>query len=106
MAVADVVPEVEGLEILVADVQGNLVCISSDGRVLWKQALSGAALGPPSIGDVDGDGYVDVVVAMGEFPLPPQQAAEASWGDVWVIRGNNGHCVSEAFPMRFDHPLR
>ncbi len=104
MAVADVVPEAEGLEILAVDVQGNLVCISSDGRVLWKQFLSGAPLGPPSIGDIDGDGYLDVVVAVGEFPLPPQQAA--SWGDVWVVRGNDGHCVSEVFPMRFDQPLR
>ncbi len=105
MAVADVVPEVEGLELLVVDVKGNLVCISSDGRVLWKQLLSGAALGPPSIGDVDGDGYLDVVVAVGEFPLPPHQAA-ASWGDVWVVRGNDGHCVSAVFPMRFDYALR
>ncbi len=104
VAVVDVVPEVEGLEILAVDVRGNIVCISSDGKVLWKQFLSGAALGPPSVGDIDGDGYLDVVVVVGEFPLPPQQAA--SYGDVWVLRGNNGRCVSEVFPMRFDQQLR
>jgi hypothetical protein len=56
VAVADVRGGAD-LEIIVADMAGNLVVIDIDGEVLWDRQLSGSLPHTPTVGDVDGDGF-------------------------------------------------
>lgn len=50
------------LEVLVGDMRGNLLCVSRSGAVLWDRQLPGSIGATPTVGDVDGDGLLDVVV--------------------------------------------
>ena len=50
------------LEIVVADMGGNLVLVSAEGEVLWDAHLSGSLPHTPVVGDVNGDGQLDIVV--------------------------------------------
>ena len=50
------------LEIIVADMGGNLVVVDVDGEVLWDLQLGGTLPFTPTVGDVNGDGRLDVVV--------------------------------------------
>lgn len=49
------------LEMVFGDLNGNLICLSYTGKVEWDRRLPGACASTPSLGDVDGDGVVDVV---------------------------------------------
>ena len=44
------------LEILVADIAGNIAVVDLDEEVLWDRQLTGALYHTPTVGDVDGDG--------------------------------------------------
>jgi outer membrane protein assembly factor BamB len=69
VAAADVVTldNTGDLELLVGDMKGNLLCVSRSGAVLWDRQLPGSIGASPTVGDVDGDGLLDVVVS----PPPP-----------------------------------
>ena len=68
------------LEIVVADMGGNLVLVNADGDVLWDAKLSGKLPHTPTIGDVDGDGQLDIVaVAVGDDGC-----------HVWAVDGATG----------------
>jgi hypothetical protein len=66
VAAADVVTKDNkgDLEILVGDMRGNLLCVSRSGTVLWDRQLPGSIGATPTVGDVNGDGALDVVVRM------------------------------------------
>ena len=60
------------LEVFVADTGGIVACFSHDAKLLWSrdilqsigvgQAVSGAS--PLTLGDVDGDGFIDLVITV------------------------------------------
>ena len=79
IAVADVRGGLH-LEIIVADMGGNLVLLDIDGEVLWDAKLSGTLPYTPTVGDVDGDGQLDVVVV----------AMQETTSHLWVVDGATG----------------
>ena len=59
------------LEIFAADVGGNIVCLSHDGKVLWSRNIVHSLkekvllhMSPLMLGDVDGDGSLDIVTSV------------------------------------------
>ena len=91
VAVADVVGG-DDLEIIVADMAGNLVCVSLDGEVIWDRHLSGTLPFTPTIGDIDGDGYLDIVVV----------AQTKSGAHLWAVHGHSGKTL-DGFPIALPH---
>lgn len=79
VAVADVHGGLH-LEIIVADMGGNLVLLNIDGEILWDAKLSGTLPYTPTVGDVDGDGHLDIVVV----------AVQDSTSHLWVVEGATG----------------
>tara|TARA_B100001063_G_scaffold6912_1_gene5193 strand:+ start:10678 stop:12906 length:2229 start_codon:yes stop_codon:yes gene_type:complete len=54
-------------EIVLTDLDGSVKLLEHDGSVIWEYQSEDAGGGVPSIGDVDGNGEPDIVVAGGEF---------------------------------------
>ena len=69
--VEDVVGDTK-LELFVADVGGNIACLSHDGKVLWSRNVLRSLkedgrltqMSPLMLGDVDGDGSLDVAASV------------------------------------------
>ncbi len=60
-AVADI--DHDGSEdAVVARFDGRLAVVDTSGDVVWDEQLSGHSIAGPSIGDIDGDGYPEIVV--------------------------------------------
>ena len=88
VAVADVHGGLH-LEIIVADMAGNLVLVNLDGDVLWDAKLSGSLPYTPTVGDVNGDGSLDIVVV----------ALQESVSHLWAVDGATG-AVLEGYPIK------
>jgi hypothetical protein len=88
VSVADVAGDSK-LEMIVLDMGGTVAVVDVDGDVLWDAHLSGTLPFPATVGDVDGDGQVDVVVV----------AATANKGShIYALRGDTG-VVLPGYPI-------
>lgn len=84
VSVADVTGD-RDLEMIVLDMGGTVAVVSLKGDVLWDAHLSGTLPFPATVGDVDGDGQVDVVVV----------AATANKGShIYALRGDTGEVLA------------
>ena len=76
------------LEMIVGDLVGNLVCVNSDGDILWDARLSGAIYHAATIGDVNGDGQLDVIVSV----------AALEGYQIYAVHGDTGKVLPQ-FPI-------
>ncbi|EGC33355.1 hypothetical protein DICPUDRAFT_56468 [Dictyostelium purpureum] len=80
------------LELIVFDNNGNIVCFSYNGDQIWDNKVSsGKSEFPASIGDIDGDGILDVV-------LSTFNAGIFAWN------GMTGKSL-EGFPIKFESSI-
>lgn len=74
------------LELIAADNRHNIAAFSSKGKELWERHMSGFSTQGPTLGDINGDGIVDVVLA-------------TSSGHIWAMNGKNGDSLPN-FPVK------
>lgn len=55
----------DGLEEIIFGIYDTLYAMKSDGSILFKKAVSGPILLPPTVADLDGDGQLEVIVNSG-----------------------------------------
>ena len=79
------------MNLLVADDAGTLVCFDADGTEIWETRVASSVNHAPILGDVDGDGTLDVVVS-------------AVAGHVWAVSGLNGKPL-KGFPIKLSAVL-
>lgn len=88
VSVADVTGD-RDLEMIVLDMGGTVALVDLKGEVLWDAHLSGTLPFPATVGDVDGDGQVDVVVVA---------ATEGKGSHIYALRGDTG-AVLPGYPI-------
>jgi hypothetical protein len=95
------------LEIFVLDAAANVYCFDAKGQILWRRNLLYSistdaelrGLSPMTMGDVDGDGRLDIVLSM-KLITPSGQ-----WSTfVVAVSAATGEDVNH-FPLEFDSPL-
>ncbi len=95
------------LEIFVLDAAANVYCFDSKGMILWRRDLMSSVspqseirgLSPMTMGDVDGDGLLDIVLSV-KF-----MTSSGEWVTfVVAISAVTGEDIKN-FPTEFDAPL-
>ncbi|MCP4255315.1 MAG: S8 family serine peptidase, partial [Candidatus Scalindua sp.] len=98
-AYADIVPGIPGNEIVVhsfdsVNYTDYVYLLSSDGTTLWEKAIGGGRTVSPVLGDINGDGQIEIFVASGSYPYPVSVYA-------WDPAGN---ILSGNWPVNIDVP--
>ena len=90
VAVADVNDDGQ-LEIIATDTRHNVAVFNSKGKEVWETHISGFSTQGPVVGDVNGDGLVDIVLA-------------TTSGHIWALQGSSGRTL-ENFPVKTGGPI-
>ena len=80
------------ITLIVADRAGNIVAIDRNGTEIWETRVVGYPTESLAVGDVNGDGVLDVVVT-------------TSAGFVAALRGDTGKRL-DGFPVRLPASIR
>lgn len=96
------------LEVLVSDIGGNVACFDEEANKVWHRDVRAAVCDCPctvrasshmSLGDVDGDGTLDVAIA---FQIRfEERNTETTY--VFALNGANGNDL-QSFPLAFETP--
>ena len=70
ITVADINKD-QTLELIAVDTSGNVVCLNDDGSVYWELAITGDNSPGSRLIDIDGDGYLDVIIPTNEGLVKP-----------------------------------
>jgi hypothetical protein len=76
------------LDIIANDINGNLAVFDHEGNELWSTQFTQSSHAGPSVGDINGDGQIDIVLA-------------TELGHVWAWNAKTGHIINN-FPMRME----
>lgn len=95
------------LEIFVLDTAGNIYCFNTKGEIIWRRDLISSiapeaeirGISPMTMGDVDGDGMLDLVVSI------KLVSTESQWSTFVVAVSAVSGADIESFPIEFDSPL-
>jgi len=95
------------LEIFVLDGAGNIYCFNARGEIIWRRDLINSiapeseirGISPMTMGDVDSDGMLDIVVSI------KLVSAQSQWSTFVVALSAVTGADIENFPIEFDSPL-
>jgi len=96
------------LETFVSDIGGNIACFDEDANKVWHRDLRAAvsdglssvrASSPMTLGDVDGDGVLDIVLALQVYHDDTQKTMTYIFA-MTAVRGED----LKNFPMAFETP--
>ena len=76
----------KNLELFVVDGSGMASCFDHLGKLLWQRNVGGISTATPAVGDIDGDGMLDIVFG-------------TTTGHLWALEGASGK-VFKHFPFR------
>lgn len=68
-----------GAEVVVSDIQGTVLAVSSNGTELWRVTLGDITWASPVIADVDGDGAREVLVGTNDRTVLLNAAGDIEW---------------------------
>lgn len=66
------------LEVVVADVRGNVAAFDRLGKEVWERHLASMVTQAPTVGDIDGDGALELAIGTGSGRIVVLRAADGS----------------------------
>ncbi len=58
-----------GLAVIIGTIGGELMRVNKDATIAWRDTLAGILKTPPALGDLDGDGSMDIVFVLNDSSL-------------------------------------
>ncbi|KAL0491966.1 outer membrane protein assembly factor BamB [Acrasis kona] len=79
------------VEICAVDYNSNLACFDEKGNAIWERRLSGSTSTAPTVGDVNNDGILDLIIGTNS-------------GAIFAVSGSDGKDI-EHFPIKTGHSI-